>query len=138
MRKLLFALGAVSTLAIAVPAAAQGYDAIHQQFQRLENRIERGAERGMLTRNEVRGLRGEFRQLVRLDAHYRRDGLSRWEYVDLDRRIDSLSQRVRWERRDDDRRYDDRSYDDRGYDNRRNGHDDDHRGRGRGHERDDD
>ena len=124
MKQLLFAAGAVSALAIALPAAAQGYgggyDPIHQQFQRLETRIERGAERGVLTRGEAQRLRSEFRQLVRLDSQYRRDGLSRWEYADLDRRVQALTARGRYERRDDDRRYGRNDgherYDDRGRD----------------------
>jgi hypothetical protein len=107
MKKVLIAAGAFSALAMALPAAAQPYggDGIHQQFQRLEMRIERGVERGVLTRQEARGLRHEFRQLVHLDAQYRRDGLSRWEYADLDRRVQGLQARIRWERRDGEQRY---------------------------------
>ena len=130
MKKVLLAAGAFSALAIALPAAAQPYyggDGIHQRFSQLERRIERGIERGALDRREAQGLRMEFRSLVRLDAQYRRDGLSRWEHQDLTRRIENLSARVRYERRDDDRRYGDR------YDDRRDGWDDrdDRRGRNR-------
>jgi hypothetical protein len=129
MKKVLLAAGAFSALAIALPAAAQSYrgDPIHQQFERLEHRIERGAQSGRLTRNEHRALRYEFSQLVRLDSQYRRDGLSRWEYADLDRRVNALQARLRWERRDGDR-YDDRygRHDDR-YDDRY-GRRDDRRG----------
>ena len=58
-----------------------------------------------LARREARGLRYEFNQLARLEAHYRRNGLSRWERQDLDRRFDILEARIRYERRDrDDRR----------------------------------
>ena len=129
MKKVLLAAGAFSALALAMPAAAQswGGDSIHQRFRQVENRIERGAERGLLTRGEVYGLRAEFRQLVNLDARYRRDGLSRWEFNDLQRRIDNLSMRVRWERRDDDQRWDRRGRDHDRWDDR---------GRGRGHGRD--
>jgi hypothetical protein len=115
MKKFLLAAGALSALGIAAPAAAQswgGYDQIHQRFERLEQRIERGAESGRITRGELRNLRMEFRQLVNLDARYRRDGLNRWEAEDLMRRADGLSARIRYERRDDDRRYGER-YDDR-------------------------
>ena len=127
MNKMLLAAGAFSALAIALPAAAQswGGDPIHQRFRQLEERIERGAERGRLTRQEVRSLRVEFRQLVNLDSRYRRDGLNRWEAADLQRRIDGLALRVRYERRDGEDRWDDR----RG----RDGRWDDNRGRdGRG------
>ena len=133
MKKMLLAAGAFSALAIALPAAAQswGRDPIHQRFSHIEERIERGAERGRLTRQEVRSLRIEFRQLVNLDARYRRDGLNRWEYTDLQRRLDSLAMRVRYERRDGDDRWDDRrGRDDRWDDHRgRDGRRDDHRGR---------
>ena len=137
MKKMLLAAGAFSALAIAMPAAAQswGGDSIHHRFQQLENRIERGAQRGVLTRGEARNLRMEFRQLVNLDARYRRDGLNRWEFTDLQRRIDSLQMRIRYERRDDDQRWD--RDDRRGHDQRwdrddRRGHDDrDDRGRDR-------
>ena len=127
MNKMLLAAGAFSALAIALPAAAQswGGDPIHQRFRQLEERIERGAERGRLTRQEVRSLRIEFRQLVNLDARYRRDGLNRWEFSDLNRRIDHLQARVRYERRDGDDRWDGRGRDGRG----RDGRWDDNRGR---------
>ena len=103
MKKFLLAAGALSVLAIGAPAAAQswgGYDPIHQRFQRLETRIERGIDRGLITRREAQALRWEFRQLVNLDARYRHDGLSRWEATDLERRIEGLSARIRYERRE--------------------------------------
>jgi hypothetical protein len=128
MKKVLLAAGAFSALAIALPAAAQPYrggDAVHQRFRNLEQRIERGVDRGLLNRREAIRLRAEFRQLVNLDARYRYDGLSRWEHQDLMRRVDNLSARVRYERRDDDRRGDGR-YDGR-YDDRRSGYGDDDR-----------
>jgi hypothetical protein len=49
-------------------------------------------------------LREDLRNVERLEARYRRDGMSRWEVSDLDRRLDVLSQRVRFNRHDDDRR----------------------------------
>jgi hypothetical protein len=110
MKTVLLAAGTFAALALALPAAAQqgygyGYrDPIHQQFQRLENRIDRGAQTGKLTRHEHRALRSEFSQLVRLDSYYRRDGgLSRGEYMDLQHRTERLQAKLRWERRDGDR-----------------------------------
>ncbi len=109
MKKVLLVAGALSALAIALPAAAQPYrgggDNIHQRFSNIEQRIERGIDRGLINRREAVGLRQEFRALVRLDSQYRRDGQSRWEHQDLMRRADGLNARVRYERRDDDRRY---------------------------------
>jgi hypothetical protein len=152
MKKVLISAAALLAAAAALPAAAQGYGQayghpyaqpyahpygqvqghayaqqgrwvpVHVRLQRLDNRIERGVERGALTRREAHSLRQEFHSLVRLERHYGRDGLSYGERADLERRLDRLAQRVRFERRDDDRRYDDRRYDDRRYDDRR--HDD--------------
>ena len=47
---------------------------------------------------------GEPISLARLEARYRRDGLSQWERADLDRRFDRLSAQIRYERRDRDGR----------------------------------
>ena len=110
MKKVLLAAGAFAALAVALPAAAQPYyggDGLHHRFAQLEQRIERGAQRGALDRREALRLRQDFRMLVRLDGQYRRDGLSRWEFQDLSRRVDALQARIRFERRDDDRRWDD-------------------------------
>lgn len=129
MKKVILSAVAVLTVAAALPAAAQAYyggtydqygrpqhdpRAYHQQawtpigvrFERLDNRIERGLERGLLTRREAGSLRYEFRQLVQLERHYGRGGLSYNERADLERRLDRLSQRIRWERRDGDQRGD--------------------------------
>lgn len=125
---------------VAVPAAAQsyghdrngrgndryeqrgnyGWQSINQRQNQLDRRIDQGVRNGSLTRREAGRLRAEFGQLVRLEANYRRGGLSRWERSDLDARFDRLSARIRYERRDDDRRG--RDYD---------GYGRDHDGRGR-------
>lgn len=140
MKKVLLSAAALIAAATALPAVAQpygnayghpqnrgyqdnrGWTPIGVRLERLDNRIDRGIERGLLTRREAQALRQQFRQLVQLERYYGRDGgLSYGERADLERRLDILSQRVRWERRDDDRRdrrYDDR-YDDRRYDDRR-------------------
>ena len=114
MKKVLLTVAAAATLATALPAAAQsygpqrhgygGWTPIEQRIDRLDNRIDRGVERGAITRREAFVLRTQLRDLVRLSRHYARDGLNRWEREDLDRRFDGLSARIRFERRDDDRR----------------------------------
>jgi hypothetical protein len=63
-----------------------------------------GVRNGSLTRNEAVRLRAEFNDLVRLEARYRYNGLTRGERADLDRRFDALSSRIRYERRDNDGR----------------------------------
>mgnify|MGYP006969390590 CR=1 FL=1 len=110
MKKLLAAAAAVSVLAVAAPASAQVWQNINQRQANLEHRIDVGVRNGSLTRGEAARLRAEFRDLARLEAHYRRTGhgLSLAERRDLDRRFDLLSARIRYERHD-------RQYRDRGW-----------------------
>jgi Ni/Co efflux regulator RcnB len=119
MKKLLTALAAVAAVtAVAAPAAAQSYDYgrqdrhdryersqhdgwnVNQRQEQLERRIERGLRNGSLTHREARSLRAEFRDITRLEAHYRVNGLSYRERADLDRRFDRLEARIRIERHD--------------------------------------
>ena len=55
---------------------------------------------GDLTRAEARSIRNDYQALADLEARYRVNGLSSWERSDLDRRMDQLSMRVRFERND--------------------------------------
>jgi hypothetical protein len=106
MKKLLAIAVAASTLAFAAPAAAQGgWLSINQRQAQLDQRIDVGVRNGSLTRNEAVRLRAEFRDIARLEARYRHNGLSAWERADLDRRFDALSSRIRYERRDRDDRW---------------------------------
>ena len=85
------------------------------RLDRLEDRVERGAERGDLTRREAFRLRSDIRdQRITFDR-YARDGLSGWERRDMDRRLDMLSSRLRFERHDRDDRRDWDNRDRRGY-----------------------
>ena len=134
MKKVLLSVVAATTLAAALPALAQpygnayghpsnrGYDdrgynqhwtPMAQRIDRLDERIQRGVERGALTRGEARRLRMQLFSLVRLENQYRQGGLNGWERQDLDRRFDMLRMQIREERRDGDRRYDRRDRDDR-------------------------
>jgi hypothetical protein len=137
-KKALIPALALVAASVALPAAAQSYDrgyrdhdryeqrgdygwqSINQRQNQLDRRIDRGVRNGSLTRREAGRLREDFYALARLEASYRRNGLSRWERNDLDARFDRLSARIRYERRDDDRRG--RDYD---------GYGRDHDGRGR-------
>ena len=132
IKKLLIPALALAATSVALPAAAQsfsisigttrapayapgyapgyGYDryerdwvSINQRQRQLDRRIDQGVRNGQLTRREAQSLRREFNQLARLEAQYRRNGLSRWERQDLDRRFDALEARIRYERRDRDR-----------------------------------
>lgn len=123
MKKMLVpALVLASVSAAALPAAAQSYNnrghnqgynqnyggwqSINVRQSSLDRRIDVGVRNGQLSRREATRLRSEFNGLLRLEANYRRGGLTAWERADLDRRFDRLSAQIRDERRDrDNRRY---------------------------------
>lgn len=101
MKSLLAAAVAASALSLAAPASAQAWQNINQRQAQLDQRIDVGVRNGSLTRNEAVRLRAEFRDLARLEARYRSsNGLSYAERADLDRRFDGLSQRIRYQRND--------------------------------------
>ena len=111
---------ALAAASVALPAAAQsyghgparggyqqdyrGWQSINQRQHQLDRRIDVGVRNGQLSRREAVRLRAEFRQIARLEASYRRGGLTAWERADLDRRFDRLSAQIRYERRDRDGR----------------------------------
>jgi hypothetical protein len=102
MKKLAtLALVAASTLAVtATTASAAPWQSINQRQAQLQQRIDRGVQRGDLTRREAIRLQRQMRDLARLEARYRYNGLSGWERADLDHRFDRLSAQVRFERHD--------------------------------------
>ncbi|WEK40456.1 MAG: hypothetical protein P0Y50_02285 [Candidatus Brevundimonas colombiensis] len=79
-----------------------GWSSINARQANLDRRIDRGVRTGQLSRREAARLRGEFNSLLRLEANYRRGGLTAWERADLDRRFDRLSAQIRNERGDRD------------------------------------
>ncbi len=99
MKKIILSIAAVTALAAAVPAIASAQP-INQRQDRLERRIDEGQRSGALNRHEARRLREELRQTTRLEHRYRRDGLTRWERADLDRRFDRISAQIHHERHD--------------------------------------
>lgn len=86
----------------------RGWTLVEVRLERLHHRIQRGVESGRLTRREAQGLRGEFRDLVRRERAYSRNGLTWRERADLEARFDRLSARIRFERRDGEDRGDHR------------------------------
>jgi hypothetical protein len=89
------------------PVVATGYgnwQSINQRQAQLDRRIEQGVRTGSLSRREATRLRSDFNSLARLEASYRRGGLSSWERADLDRRFDRLEAQIRYERHDRDNR----------------------------------
>lgn len=55
---------------------------------------------GQISRTEAYRLRAEFRDIARLEARYRQNGLSSRERVDLDRRFDRLTMQISREMND--------------------------------------
>lgn len=82
----------------------RGWQSINQRQANLDRRIDMGVGNGQLSRREATRLRSEFNAILRLEANYRRGGLTQWERSDLDRRFDRLSAQIRAERRDRDNR----------------------------------
>ena len=92
--------------AAAMAASAQpfaGYDLheIDTRQARQAERIERGIERGQITRDEARLLRREQRTVARFEAQYKADGyVSRDERRELVALLDRVDYRIRHFRRD--------------------------------------
>lgn len=129
MKKILVATIAIATLAGAGAASAQpyggprggyevgysggGYDRydrrtdsrdINGRQQALRQRLDRGIERGRLTRREAESLRFELRDINRMERQFRAShGLNPREIAILDARLDRLERRMRTEMRDDQR-----------------------------------
>ena len=87
----------------------RGYDRnaefqIERELERLHHRLDRSAERGLLSRGEVHSLTRQFDNLSRRFDSYRYNGLSGREYQDIQFRIANLSARLHEDRRDG-RRY---------------------------------
>ena len=112
---LIAAAAAASTLALTAGAAsAQSWASINQRQVNLDARIDAGVRSGELTRTEAANLRADYRAVADLEMRYRANGLSQWERQDLDRRFDSISTRIRYDRNDRDDRWNDR-WNDRGW-----------------------
>jgi hypothetical protein len=127
MRKILMSAVLLGTLASAAPAAAQygdrggyGYNqsqSIDRQLDNLSDRVDRLYQRRLISQREASRLSRQIDQTDRLYDQYRRNGLSRSEYFEIQNRIQNLRSQIREERQEG--RYDRRDdrYDDR-YDRR--------------------
>lgn len=128
MKKFLLTLAAGAAVLAAMPAAAApgyGYgpgpgarppvsappiiDASRQiDARRMEinRRIDFGAQRGNLTRREVRDLRYKMGEIAQLERQYLRSNnfMSVQEASVLNRKLDRVDQLLRYSMRDDDRR----------------------------------
>jgi hypothetical protein len=73
---------------------------VRARLAQIDRRIERGLERGNLTRREAWNARIQSRQIAqRLDV-YRANGFNRWELNDLDTRLDQLQAQIRLARQE--------------------------------------
>ena len=112
MKKPLFlALAAAAVVATPMAAQAAPYSNLNQKQAQIENRIDRGVNQGVITRNEARTLRSRLNQIERLEQQYRRSGgqFTTRERADIDRRLTSLQKQVRYEKKDRDYRNDGRN-----------------------------
>ncbi len=107
MKRFLISVVAVATVAT-VPLAAQAapWQSVNQRQANIDRRIDQGIRAGKITRPEAARLKGQFKDLARLEAQYRRSGggLSARERADLDSRFDRLSRSVQYEKNDGDHR----------------------------------
>ena len=106
MKKIAIVIVAASALAAtAAPALAAPWQNVNQRQAQLDRRIDMGVRSGQITRREAASLGQECRGISRLEARYRSTGgLQAWERVDLDRRFDRLSIKIRWQANDRDHR----------------------------------
>ncbi|HMG47571.1 MAG TPA: hypothetical protein VK614_08955 [Allosphingosinicella sp.] len=123
MRKFLISIALVSTALTAAPAMAQDYghrgdrgdwnrggpnrpavNNLLRQLDQVDVRIQRSAQRRIISQREAMGLRRESNQIrVRL-AYSARGGLSGREFASLQLQVNRLEQRLRIERNDRDGR----------------------------------
>jgi len=96
MKKIVMTLAALSTLSIAVPAAAQYRGGnLDNRIENLQDQIQAGVRRGTISRNEAQPLRTRLRNLTRLERQFSRGGFSRREQDILQQRIRNLRQQIR-------------------------------------------
>lgn len=116
MKKTILALTATAALAAALPAAAQSYGGsmreVNYREARISQQIAWGAQRGTLTRYEVRDLRMKLREVKRLEAYYARTGrgMSWQEIRVLNRKLDGVEYLLRVNNRDSQTRWDNRRW----------------------------
>ena len=102
MNKILLSMAAVGAIAVAAPAASQGWNAnaggamgISNRIAQLDARLSAGIQTGEINRSEARSLRLQVRQLQRLERQYSYNGLTQAERQDLQQRLRTLRQDIR-------------------------------------------
>lgn len=109
MKRIPLFLGAALGLFVAVPAFAQHPQSMREldaQLHRQSERIQRGIDRGALTRDEAHYLQREQNRLFRMQQRARADRhISPHEWHRLSAAADAQDQRIRHEMRDGERAY---------------------------------
>ena len=116
MKKVLLSLAAVSAIALTATPAAADHDhrnrvvsperLINQREAQLDRQIDVALHRGQITRIEARRLQLELRRINQLERHYRRGGLNRGEFNDLNARLQRVQHQLHAAQRNNDwRRY---------------------------------
>ena len=97
MKKLIVGLaaGAAAMVSFSGAANAAPWQSINQREARIEMQIRQGLRSGTLTRVEAVRLTNSLHQLERLEASFRRGGLTIAERRVLDQRYDALARTVR-------------------------------------------
>ena len=110
MKKILISIAAASAFAVALPAVASaqsyghdrgdrgGWEQGGDRAARLDQRIDIGVRNGTLNRQGAVRLKSELRDTARLEVRYSRDGLSRGERAELDRRFDRIGAQIDYRR----------------------------------------
>lgn len=108
MNRIMIILAATTALTVSVPAAAQyrGGANVQLRVDQLRTELQAGVRSGDISRSEAVPLREQLRQLAQLERRYGVNGLSGRERADLQHRINSLRQSIRFATRNNDRRYD--------------------------------
>ncbi|MES2097927.1 MAG: hypothetical protein V4459_14335 [Pseudomonadota bacterium] len=105
MKKLTVLLAGLGIATAALPgiASAAPFGPANDRQSAIELRIDQGLRSGALNRNEAYRLKSQLREIVQLQYRYARDGrIDRREAADLDRRFDSLSAKVKFQKNDRD------------------------------------
>ena len=109
MKKLTVLLAGLGVATAAFPAVSMAapFAPANQRSQMIQMRIDQGIRSGALNRREGFKLQNELRGIQKLEYRYSISGgrLDMRERVDLNRRYDALSAKVRFDKHDGQRRW---------------------------------
>lgn len=109
MKKMILAILSAILLFATAPASygqrGDWHGGIRSRVYEEQQRIDRGYERGSLTRREARRLQRELGEILERIDRMKRDGrLDRWERERIHRDLNRLSRQITVEKRDSQRR----------------------------------